>query len=190
MSTDLEVFENNLDNYRWVVEHVIPRATWREDPDVTDEIPLLLFTRDELRQALQEAPAQFASFLDQIRKLDESLLQQRHAVLEIPWYAQARRGKHKPKAAWWWCLDELPERQCLHCHGAMTLKRRTVTLGRDGLAPEGELLVYICPQCGEKHLPRLSLEILMELINQAFEPVLAQPRLLPEDDVPELAIVG
>jgi hypothetical protein len=190
---DLAEFCTELDNYRIGVMTVLPASVADWTGGESDDLDVALYARDVIEEALRANFAELKDYVQEVVTLDNALLSKRQVLLAAfspEMYRQRRESLREPKSHWWWYLDQLTERQCSQCQMPMEVKLTNLIVRTDGTAPGVGLIVYTCPQCGEKHLPRLSLEILMELINQAFEPVLAEPRLLPEDDVPELAIVG
>lgn len=190
---DLAEFRVELNNYRVGVMTILPDSVegWRGGE--SDDLDITLYARDLIEDALRMGFVELKDYVEEVVSLDNVLLAKR-AVLVAAFspevYRQRREKLREPKSHWWWYLDQLSDLQCSRCQMPMEVRLTNLIVGADGTASTAGLIVYVCPQCGEKHLPQLSLQILMELINQAFEPVLAQPRFLLENNVPELAIVG
>lgn len=187
MTLSLQGFIYELENYEWGVRRALvsPR-----DPEESDELRVLLSARDAIERGLRFEEGQFQPHLHRIAELDTELLHRRSTLLAgAPWYLEARERHDYPKSYWWWHLDEVSERQCSYCGKPMEVRLTTLTLAQDGLSPTAGLIVYVCPQCGDKRLPKLSLDILMELLNQVFEPVISQSPLETGERMPVLAVV-
>jgi len=100
-----------LENYRCGVAEILPNYISGRYVDLealTDEIALVLDSRDTLAEALAESFRLMPSLLDQIDRLDQQLLKIKDDLLQMaPAYTVFRRQTRPPRNHWWYYLDEI-----------------------------------------------------------------------------------
>lgn len=190
---DAEEFDIELGNYEVGVTFILPDSKEEWNAEASDDLDVTLYARDLIEDVLRSNGPELVSCARRVMQLDNTLLARREVLVEamsLEVYQRRRQGLDEPKSHWWWYLDQIPERQCSQCRSPMEARLTGFTLGPDGTAPYAGLIVYVCSRCGEKRLPRLSLEILMEHINEALPPIISDPQFLPEAEMSEPVIVA
>ncbi len=103
--------QSALENYRYGVTEVLPGYISGRFVDIealTDEIALVLDSRDALAKSLAESLRLMQPYLDEIDQLDQQLLQIKDNLLQLtPAYAVFRHQVRPPRSQWWYYLDEI-----------------------------------------------------------------------------------
>jgi hypothetical protein len=109
--TEDATFQPALENYRYGVTKVLPGYVSGRFVDLealTDEIALILDSRDALAKSLAESFRLMQSCLDEIDQLDQQLLQIKDDLLQLaPAYTVFRNQASPPRSQWWYYLDEI-----------------------------------------------------------------------------------
>lgn len=104
-------FKDVLNNYRYGVQKVIPSyltGKMSDEEACTDELALVLHSRDELEWAFGMSSRLWQKYGAQVDELDRLLLAMKGAILEyIPDYAAFRQQSPRPRGHWWYYLDEI-----------------------------------------------------------------------------------
>lgn len=106
-------FQIELDNYRLGLQTILPgylNGTYTDEA-LTDEIALVLHSRDWLESALAAIPRYAREHLAAIEALDRRLLTLKDKLLErAPFYATFRNQTPRPRSHWWYYLDKVAAR--------------------------------------------------------------------------------
>lgn len=104
-------FLQTLSNYRASIVKTLPAYISKrltDDESLADELSLMLYSRDVLARALASADVSAQTHLSEIEQLDRQLLNLKDALLPlVPFYAQLRQRKPRPRSQWWYYLDEV-----------------------------------------------------------------------------------
>ena len=104
-------FRQALENYRCGVTQILPSYISGHFADLealTDEIALVLDSRDILAEALAESFRLMQTDLDQIDRLDQQLLKMKDDLLNLTSaYTVFRQQVRPPRNHWWYYLDEI-----------------------------------------------------------------------------------
>ncbi|HFD38858.1 MAG TPA: hypothetical protein ENJ31_03280 [Anaerolineae bacterium] len=173
--------ETLLLNYRTAVKYVPSDPAQGEPLELADEIVLLLDQRERIETGLRSRDPYLLDQIEQVTQIDKELLRKRHSLLSLaPWYGNIRQGKKISAFHWWWYLDQIPGRRCPECQAEMDVEIVSLTMdyhGAQETAPS--FLVYICPRCGAKSVPALSLGSFQELLGSVLDRDRAQARHRP-----------
>ena len=104
-------FRQALENYRCGITEILPgyiSGRFADLEALTDEIALVLDSRDVLAEALAESFRLMQSDLDQIDQLDQQLLEMKDDLLSLSSaYTVFRQQVRPPRNHWWYYLDEI-----------------------------------------------------------------------------------
>lgn len=106
-------FQIELENYRLGLQTVLPSYVngIYTDQALTDEIALVLHSRDWLESALAAIPRYAREHLAAIEALDQRLLALKDKLLErAPFYPTFRKQAPRPRSHWWYYLDKVVTR--------------------------------------------------------------------------------
>ncbi len=105
---DLELM---LTNYRYGVQKVLPAYFTGKMVDreaLTDELALVLHSRDEIEMAFGASPALWREYGPQVDELDRLLLSMSRTILHhVTEYTAFRQQHPRPRSHWWYYLDEI-----------------------------------------------------------------------------------
>ncbi len=104
-------FRQALENYHCGITEILPGYISGRFVDLealTDEIALVLDSRDILAEALAESFRLMQPDLDQIDRLDRRLLEMKDDLLGLSsTYTVFRQQVRPPRNHWWYYLDEI-----------------------------------------------------------------------------------
>lgn len=110
MTFSPEDFQIELQNYQLGLQTILPGylAGRYTDQALTDEVALVLHSRDWLEAALAAIPRYAHEHLAEIEALDWRLLASKDALLErVAFYVTFRKQAPRPRSHWWYYLDKI-----------------------------------------------------------------------------------